>query len=75
MTFDEDRAEVSAGRTDTGLKLLARWESFHNFLEWGPAGSETVLFIVGSEVYEVSADGSSLSLLVDAGDAMQRISR
>ncbi|MCY3783557.1 MAG: PQQ-binding-like beta-propeller repeat protein [Chloroflexi bacterium] len=73
MTSNDERAEISVGGGDSGLTLRARWELPDNSLIWGPKDSNSIYFIVGSRVYRIGTDGSSVEFVVDAATEMRRL--
>ena len=73
MTHDDYRAELVAGGGDSGLTLLARWELPNNSLTWSSEVSDRIYFIIGSNVYQISSDGSYVEHVLDAGVEMRRI--
>ncbi|MCY3913282.1 MAG: PQQ-binding-like beta-propeller repeat protein [Chloroflexi bacterium] len=73
MTSNDERAEISVGGGDSGLTLRARWELPDNSLIWGPKDSNSIYFVVGSRVYRIGTDGSSVEFVADAATEMRQI--
>lgn len=73
MTSNDERAEIRVDGGGSGLTLLARWELPDNSLIWGPKDSNSIYFVVGSRVYRIGTDGSSVELVVDAATEMRQI--